>query len=82
MSKLQEKKITTGRPTKQDSFYIVVKNVFFHNLLGCLIPDNNKNIIKESYYSKINFNVKHIWEKDFLNEINCKQPSISNIVYG
>ena len=58
-SKLQVKKITTGRPTKQDSFYIV-KNVFFHNLLGCLIPDNNKNIIKESYYSKINFNVKHI----------------------
>ena len=31
--------------------------------------------------SKINFKVKYTRAKDFLNEINCKQPLISNTVY-
>ena len=61
------------------------------NCLECLLPqfvnlfntkDNNKSIIKESYYRKNNFKVKYIWAKYFLNEINCKQPLISNTVYG
>ena len=42
------------------------------------MKDNNKNIIQESYYSKINFKVKYTRAKDFLNEVNCKQPLISN----
>ena len=41
-----------------------------------------KVYIKESYYHKINFKVKYILAKYFLNEINCKQPLISNTVYG
>ena len=44
--------------------------------------DNNKNIIWESYYSKIDFKVKYIWAKDFLNELNCIKPLLSNTVYG
>ena len=61
------------------------------NSLECLLSqfvklfntkDNNKSSLKESYYRKINFKVKFIWAKYFLNEINCKQPLISNTVYG
>ena len=44
--------------------------------------DYNKNIIRESWYSKTGFKVKYTIAKDFLNEINCKQPLISNTVYG
>ena len=62
------------------------------NSLECLIPQFVKLFvipktiikvyIKESYYHKINFKVKYILAKYFLNEINCKQPLISNTVYG
>ena len=59
------------------------------NSLECLFPkfvklfnikDNNKNIIQESYYGKINFKVEYIWTKDFLNEINFKQPFVGHPV--
>ena len=33
-------------------------------------------------YSTINFKVKYTGAKDLLNEINCKQPLISNTVLG
>ena len=39
-------------------------------------------LFRKSYYSNINFKVKYTRAKDFLNEINCKQPLISNTVYG
>ena len=60
------------------------------NSLECLLPlfiklfntkDNNKNIIYDWYYSKINFKVKCIWAKDFLTELNCKQPLTSKTLY-
>ena len=44
--------------------------------------DNNENIIWESCITKINCKEKNIWAKDLLSEINCKQPLISNTVYG
>ena len=43
-------------------------NVFFHNLLSCLIRKRIiKNIVWESSYSKIDLKVKYIRVKDFLN---------------
>ena len=49
-----------------------------------MIPklDNNKNIIWESCYSKIDLKVKYIQAKDFFNEINYKKSLIFNTVYG
>ena len=60
------------------------------NSLECLLPkfvklfnikDNNTNIIWESCYRKIGFNVKYVSEKDFLKEINCKKPLRSIKIY-
>ena len=38
--------------------------------------------MKILYRSFVNFNVKYIWAKYFLNEINCIKPLLSNTVYG
>ena len=43
--------------------------------------DYNKNIIRESWYSKTGFKVKYVPEKDFFNKINCCKPLLSNKVY-
>ena len=71
----------TGCPTKHDSWWIVL-NVFFHNLLSCLIPKKIKKNIWHSYNSTFDFKVNHIWVKEFFNEINCVNSSIYTIIYG
>ena len=43
---------------------------------------NNTNFIQKSCYRKINLKVKYIWAKDFLNEINCMKPLLSNTSNG
>ena len=67
----------TGCPTKHDSWWIVL-NVFFHNLLSCLIPKK----IKKNIWHSFDFKVNHIWVKEFFNEINSVNSSIYNIIYG
>ena len=71
---------STGCPTKHDSWWIVL-NVFFHNLLSCLIPKKIIiNIIWQSSFSKIDPRLRYIGVKDFSNELNCKQ-SLNLIQY-
>ena len=68
----------TGCPTKHDSWWIAL-NVFYYNLFNT--KNNNKNIIWELSYSKIDFKVKYIQTNDFFNKMNCKKPLISLIQY-
>ena len=53
----------TGCPTKHDSWYKQFRVFSSTNFFNT--KDNNKNIIQESYYSKINFKVKYTRGKDF-----------------
>ena len=39
-----------------------------------------RNITWQSFYTKIDFKVKYIWVKDFVNEIHCKK--VFNIWYS
>ena len=49
-------------------------NVFFHNLLSCWIPKRIvKNIVWESYESKIDLKFQINLSKRFFNEMNCKK---------
>ena len=50
-------------------------------LFDCLIP---KTIIEILYRSHVivKLILKYIWSKDFLTEINCIKPLLSNTVYG
>jgi len=43
--------------------------------------ENNKNIVWQSYFSKIDFKVKFIRVKFVFSEISCKKSLISNAVY-
>ena len=72
----------TECPTKHDSWWIVL-NVFFHNLLSSSIQKRIvRNIAWQSFYRLIDFKVKYIWVKEFVNKINWKKSIISNIIYG
>ena len=55
----------------------ILKNVFFHNSLSCLIVIN---IIWQFYYSRIDHRLGYIGVKDFSNELNCKK-SLNLIQY-
>ena len=35
-----------------------------------------------AFYSKIDFKLRYIRVKEFVNEIKCNKSSISNIIYG
>ena len=57
-------------PAKHDSWWIF-QNVFF---LRCLKSKRIiKNIVWQSYHSKMDFKVKYIWVTNLCNEINWKK---------
>ena len=62
--------------TKHDCWWII-KNVFFHNYLSCLIP---KTIIR--IFNASNIIVKLILVKNFIEGKKCKKSLMSITVYG
>ena len=74
-------KYHTWCPTKYDRWWKVL-NVFFHNLLNCLIPKRMiTNIMWQSYHSKMDCKVNYIWVNDLFNKINSIKYLISKTIY-